>query len=100
MIQWTENGQGASARLGLLGSLVVRKLNDSKRHIFTLPLYEVVVLGTALKKRSYTLDEGKERAVFAARRWLKEAASKLSLDDCPKRILIGGCDWPRCDCQE
>lgn len=113
MIAWREDPDRAIAVIGHLGSLVVRRMMDSKRHTrngVIQPAFEVVVFGVGLRDRSHTMAEGKERALVASKEWILEAYSRLGLDrkppvvvkpnPCPKVGLIGGCDWPQCDCSE
>lgn len=97
-VQWTETDRCASVRIGQLGSLLVRQLTPAKRRTVSPPGYEVVVFGTALKVHSPTIEEGKARAIAAARVWIEAARRKLRPDPCPKQDLISGCDWPECDC--
>ncbi len=92
MLTWETNGKLTVARLGLLGQLVVRrKVSD----------WEVVVFHQPLSHRSPSLEDGKLRAMVAARTWLRAAMAKLEAPNpCPKRAAIGGCDFPACDCSD
>jgi hypothetical protein len=99
MIEWTETRHGAVVRFQRLGMLVVRRRAQLKAR-GAMPSYEVAVFGTALETDSPTLEDGKARAIHAARLWTKWALARLRPDPCPKAELIKGCDWPSCDCGE
>lgn len=67
-LPWESTETGARAQLGQLGLLIVRKVKVDM---------EVIVLGKILRARSLTIDDGKERAEAAARKWIAEASEML-----------------------
>jgi len=69
-------GTGADLELGI-GSLMV-EYESTLRLEPGAPRYNVFVFGKRLKTRSESFEEGKERAVTVARKWLAEAQDKLS----------------------
>lgn len=91
-VTWKTSGKVTECRLGHLGKLVVRlKTTD----------FEVVVFHIPLSERSVSLEDGKCRALAAARAWTTHALRQMSAPDpCPKREVLGGCDYPACDCAE
>lgn len=106
---WTETASHAEARIGRLGSLIVRQVQTDKRQGKTAHGdnggdYSVVVFGTLLRERSRTIEHGKARALFAAQVWVMDAGRKLlkqsdQPDACPRFSATGnGCDFPTCDC--
>lgn len=68
LLLWEATETGVKVQVGQLGLLIVRKVNLS---------FEVAVFGKCLKERSVTIDEGKERAELAARRWVAQAGALL-----------------------
>lgn len=67
-LPWETTATGARVQIGSLGLLIVRKVQTD---------FEVVVMNKALRERSVTIDEGKERAELAARRWVAQAGAIL-----------------------
>lgn len=67
-LPWVATETGAQVAVGQLGLLIVRKVGTS---------YLVIIWGKALKERSVTLDDGKERAGHAARKWVSDAMKTL-----------------------
>lgn len=67
-LPWVATETGAQVSLGPLGFLIVRKVKTD---------FAVVVLGTPLMARSITLGDGKERAEYAARKWVSDAMKML-----------------------
>lgn len=67
-LPWVATDSGAQVSLGPLGFLIVRKVKTD---------FAVVVLGTPLMARSVTLGDGKERAEYAARKWVSDAGKML-----------------------
>ena len=74
-LPWISTPTGAQVQVSQLGLLIVRKVGTS---------FDVVIFGKALKERSLTIPEGKERAEMAARRWVAQAAEMLWSKDAPK----------------
>ena len=67
-LPWESTPTGAQVQVGHLGLLIVRKVVTD---------FEICVLGRALQKRSITIEEGKERAEMAARKWIAQAGAIL-----------------------
>lgn len=67
-LPWETTTTGARVQIGSLGLLIVRKVQTD---------FESVIFGKYLSVRSVTIDEGKERAELAARRWVAQAGAIL-----------------------
>lgn len=67
-LPWVSTDSGAQVAVGQLGLLIVRKVKVN---------FEIVVFGKILQQRAITIDEGKDWATLAARRWLSEATGAL-----------------------
>ena len=76
VVPWIANAAGAQAQIGQLGLLIVRKVKID---------FEIVVFGKALQARSLTIDDGKERAEAAARKWVAQAIGALWTKDQPDK---------------
>lgn len=67
-LPWVATETGAQVAVGQLGLLIVRKVQTN---------FEVTIWGKILKDRSVTLGDGKERAEYAARKWVSDAMKML-----------------------
>lgn len=67
-LPWIATETGAQVQVGQLGLLIVRKVKID---------FSAVIFGKELQARSITIEEGKERAELAARRWVAQAGAIL-----------------------